>query len=516
MDEKTVEKNRAAELDLKRLFSAVWYRIWFILLAAIISAVAAFLVTRYLITPKYQSTAMFYVNNSSLSIGGSSVSIESGDIIAAQNLVDSYIVILNTKETARDIIDYAGVDRSRTELLSMISAASVNGTEIFEVVVTSEDPEEARDIAYAITQVLPKRIEGIIGGTSAKVVDSPEIPATHSSPSGLKNTMLFFVLGFVLAAVAVVLREIFDITINTEDDAEQVSKQPVLAAVPDMAAPSKGSYYYYGYGSKRKGKYAAAAPNHGKTATLIGGDISFAASEAYKLLRTKLQFSFADDSDSRVIGLSSALSGEGKSLTAINLAYTLSQLDKKVLLVDCDMRRPTLAEKLNIQKRPGLSGYLTGQHSLEDTIQGCGIRGEENAFFVIPAGQNPPNPIELLSSERMTKLLELLRQRYDYVILDLPPVSEVSDAMAVAKATDGMLLVVRQNYCDRLVLKDAVRQFAFIDTKILGVVYNCTTENGGRYGKGYYRKYRKYSGRKYGKYYRRYEPDANKPQSEAK
>ena len=124
-----------------------------------------------------------------------------------------------------------------------------------------------------------------------------------------------------------------------------------------------------------------------------------------------------------------------------------------------------------------------------------------------------------MSSEAIFKectAAEQLRQRYDYVILDLPPVSEVSDAMAVAKATDGMLLVVRQNYCDRLVLKDAVRQFAFIDTKILGVVYNCTTENGGRYGKGYYRKYRKYSGRKYGKYYRRYESDANKPQSEAK
>ena len=504
MDDKTVESSTSVEIDLKRLVSAIWYKIWIILLTAVVSAVAAFLVTMYFVTPRYQSSAMFYVNNNSFEVGGTSLSIESGDITAAKSLVDSYIVILNTRETLNDVIDYADVDLSYEELRDMITAESVNTTEIFEVVVTSTDPREAERIANAISYILPERIKNIIEGTSAKIVDTAIVPTTPSSPSYVKNTLLFFLRGFVVAVSAVILREIFDITICTEEDTEQISKQPVLASVPDMGAPSKGGYYHYGYGSKRRGKYSTASANQ-KEPVLIGGGISFAATEAYKLLRTKLQFSFTDDSNSRVIGLSSALSGEGKSLTAVNLAYSLSQLDKKVLLIDCDMRRPTLAEKLNIQKRPGLSGYLTGQHQLEETIQKCGIRNDEDAFSVIAAGQNPPNPIELLSSTKMTKLLEQLRGHYDYVILDLPPVEEVSDAMAVAKATDGMLLVVRQNYCDRVVLKDAVRQFAFIDAKILGVVYNCTTENGPRYGKGYYRKYyRKYGGKKYGRYYKRY------------
>ena len=502
MDEKKAEKNNGMEMDLKRLVSAVWYRIWVIILTGVTFAVASFLVTYFFITPQFRSSAMFYVNNNSISVGD--VSIEAGDINAAKSLVDSYIVILNTRETLNDVIDYAGVDRSCSELREMITAASVNTTEIFEIVVTSPDPNEAERIADAITHILPERIKDIMVGTSAKIVDSAVVPTSPSSPSYAKNTVVFFMLGLMLSVAGVALREMFDITICTEEDAEQISAHPVLAAVPDMGAPSKGGYYYYG--TRKKGKYAATGPNNGKSTVLIGGDISFAASEAYKLLRTKLQFSFADDGDSRVIGLSSALSGEGKSLTAVNLAYTLSQLDKKVLLIDCDMRRPTLADKLNIRKRPGLSGYLTGQHLLEETIQNCGIKNEETAFRVIPAGQNPPNPIELLSSEKMTRLLEHLRQQYDYVILDLPPVSEVSDAMAVAKATDGMLLVVRQNYCDRLVLRDAVRQFAFIGTKILGVIYNCASENGGRYGKGYYRRYyRKYGGRKYGRYYRRYD-----------
>lgn len=121
----------------------------------------------------------------------------------------------------------------------------------------------------------------------------------------------------------------------------------------------------------------------------------------------------------------------------------------------------------------------------------------ENGGVIIAAGQNPPNPVELLSSERMTEMFELLRSTYDYVILDLPPVGEVSDAMAVANQIDGLLLIVRQNYCDRNVLGNAARLFAFINTKILGVVFNCTSEHSGKYGKNYYRRY-------YRGYYRRY------------
>lgn len=506
MDER--EKNEDVEIDIQRLFGAVWHRIWLIVLAAVLCAVGTVLFTFYFVDPEYESSAMFYVNNNALSVGDASFSIESGDITAAKSLVDSYIVILNTPTTLKDVIDFADVKRDYSELQKMITAEAVNETEIFQVVVTSEDPKEAEKIASAISHILPKRINNIIEGTSARIVDSAVVPTRPSSPNYTQNTLIGFFVGFVLMMIVVILQEAFDVTIRSEEDMQQVCKHPVLAAVPDMGAPSKGSYYYYGYGSKRRsaGTSKKTAAGHSAAPVLFGGNISFAASEAYKLLRTKLQFSFVDESKSRVIGFSSALSGEGKSLSAVNLAYTLSQLDKKVILIDCDMRRPTLADKLSIKKLPGISGYLTGQHTLEEMVQNCNLKNEESAFEVIAAGQNPPNPIELLSSDRMTNFLKNLREKYDYIILDLPPVGEVSDAMAVAKETDGMLLVVRQNYCDRLVLKDAVRQFDFIDAKILGIVYNCTTENNGRYGKGYYKRYyRRYYRSYYGRSYRRYE-----------
>ena len=153
------------------------------------------------------------------------------------------------------------------------------------------------------------------------------------------------------------------------------------------------------------------------------------------------------------------------------------------------MRSPTLAGKLPIRKTPGLSDFLSGQIQADDLLQLCGIQNDEKAFHAISAGSIPPNPIELLSSRRMSKMIDLLRQRYDYIIFDLPPVGEVGDALAAAKLTDGMLIVVRQNYCDRIALNSAIHQFAFVNTKILGIVFNCVNEKGGRYGKTYYHKY---------------------------
>jgi len=467
--------------------------VWLVAVISVLCAAMVFAGTVFLITPTYESAAMFYVNNSNLSLGDASLSISSGDLSTSRNLVDSYIVILNTRETLVDVIDYAGVSRTYTELSSMLTAAAVNETEIFRVTVSSPDPYEAEKIADAIAHILPKRIGTIIDGTSAKVVDAAIVPTRPSSPNYVTNTVIGFLIGLIISIGAIALREIFDTTIRAEEDISDNCKYPILVSVPDMTVSGKGgSYYGYGGERKKKGKYISSA-SHSKH-TLMGPGISFAACEAYKLLRTKLQFSFADENDCHIIGLSSALSGEGKSLTAVNIAYALAELDKKVLLVDCDMRRPTLAEKLGVMKYPGLSNFLTRQQSLNEVTKNCDLGGNGKSFHVITAGQNPPNPVELLSSERMGNALKSMRKAYDYVILDLPPVGEVSDALTVANETDGMLLVVRQNYCGRGALFDAVSQFDFIKTKTLGVVFNATHEQG---GKGYYKRYYK----KYGKSY---------------
>lgn len=481
MDENKKHREEGMGVELEVLLGVLLKKAWLIGLASVLGAVIVLVSTILFVTPKYESSAMFYVNNSNFSVGDASFSISSSDISASKSLVSSYIVILNTRESLNEVIEYAGVDRTYLELQEMLTAASVNSTEIFEVVVSSPDPVEAEKIANAIANILPERIASIIDGTSAKVVDSAVVAAKPSTPYYTTNTLIGFLLGFVLSVGIIVIQAIFDITIRSDEDVQQNCRYPILASVPDMLAPGKGGYEY-GYGQKRK---APGADQPGKSG-MIGGSVSFAAAESYKLLRTKLQFSFAGANSCRVIGVSSSLSGEGKSLTSINLAHSLSQLDQKVILVDCDMRRPTVAEKLEIRKKPGLSSCLTGQSELEALVQYCGIPNEETAFHVIAAGQNPPNPVELLSSDKMEAVLNALRERYDYVILDLPPVGEVSDAMTLAKMIDGLLLVVRQNLCNRLALRDSIHQFEFVGTRILGVVFNCVSEQSG-YHKSYYR-----------------------------
>ena len=291
----------------------------------------------------------------------------------------------------------------------------------------------------------------------------------------LKGVKLPYVLLSIGIGAAAII-EILDTTIKSGEDVENLCAYPVLATVPEMGASGKGSHKYKN----------TLDPHSGDV--LMGDKVNFAATEAYKLLRTKLQYSFSDDKKCHVFMVSSAMAGEGKSLTSVNMAYNLSQLGKRVLLIDCDLRQPTLAEKLQMPKTPGLADYLASCAELNEVI-GQGNPDTVGAGVdVMVAGNNPPNPIELLSSDKMARMLEGLRSLYEYIILDLPPVGEVSDAMVASKLVDGAILVARQNYCNRNAFKDTVAQLEFINTKILGVVINCAVIPGNGYGYNYDRK----------------------------
>jgi len=485
MEDKAMEKNQVMEIDLKRVLGLLKSKALLIALVSVVCAIVVLVGTVLFVKPKYETTVMFYINNR-VNTGGSG-SITSGDMSAARGLVESFVIIMNTRETLLEVADRAGLNYSYGKMLGMVSAEAIEDTEILKVVVTSSDPAEAEAIADAITQVLPERSSKIVDGSSVKIVTGANRPTSPSSPSYPTSALIGFLIGFLCVVAAIVLRDVFDTTIRGEADVACLGDHPILASVPDLEAQKKSSRYY-SYG-KRTDKTKISAI--GETVK-IGTGISFAASEAYKLLRTKLLLSFTDDKSCHVIGITSSLAGEGKSMTAVNLAYSMSQLGERVLLIDCDMRRPSLAEKLPIRKTPGLSDYLSGQTRAETLIQPCGIQDDENAFHIISAGHTPPNPMELLSSKKMEKTLEQLRGNYDYIILDLPPVGEVGDALVVAGVTDGMLLVVRQGFCDRVALNNTLRQLSFVDCRSLGAVFNGTGENvKGRYYK-YSRKYQRY------------------------
>lgn len=215
----------------------------------------------------------------------------------------------------------------------------------------------------------------------------------------------------------------------------------------------------------------------------FGDKLDFASAEAYKLLCTNIMFALPEEKRCPVIGVTSSCDGEGKSTTALNLAYMLAEDGQRVLLIESDMRLPSIARRLDMQMSPGLSDILTGQKRPDRVLQKTWL--QDNLFF-IGAGDIPANPSKLLGSKSMRSLLDAVTGDYDYVILDLPPVTQVSDALVASKVTDGMIVVVRQNYANRRVLAEAMQQLKYADAKILGFVMTCSDVGAG--GKKYYKK----------------------------
>lgn len=224
--------------------------------------------------------------------------------------------------------------------------------------------------------------------------------------------------------------------------------------------------------------------------SFICENLSFAGKEAYKRLRANIQFSFVDDSNCHVIGVSSAQPGDGKSLTSINIAYSFAELGKRVLLIDGDMRRPSLHRKLGFPQVPGLSNVLANVNLDGNTVHTYGKERGTSTFDCLLSGEIAPNPNELLNSDKMKLLMNKLRENYDYIVFDLPPVDAVADAQVVSTIVDGMILVIREGYCSRALMEDCLQQLEFANARVLGFVLNGSSSGASKYGK--YKKYGKY------------------------
>ena len=245
------ENTESREIDLLQMASALVKKWWVIAVATVLAGILAFGYTRLGITPKYEATAMFYVNNSSIS-----GKISLGDLNMARDCVASCGVILGTRLTLEEVIREGNFNYTCEQLGKMIDSQAVNGTEIFSVTVTSTDPQEACDIANTIASVLPQKVADAMDGVKVKVIDYAVVPQTKSSPSTPKNTVLGMLVGFVLSAGVIILLEMFNDTINSEEWLVTTygDEIPLLSVVPDVNAKSDRRYYKYGgyYGTATK------------------------------------------------------------------------------------------------------------------------------------------------------------------------------------------------------------------------------------------------------------------------
>lgn len=229
-----------AKVDLKRFLYALRKRWWVVLLSTLLCAALVLSVAHFFVAPKYEASTMLYVNNTSLSIGSTSFSISDSALNAAQNLVKTYLVILNSRTTLETVIRAADLPYSYETLVNMLHSESVNGTEIFRVTVTSTNPEEAMRIANAIAVVLPGKIASVVDGSSVKVVDYAVMPAAQASPNYFSCGILGIAAGAFLGLMLLVFAELLNDSIRSEGDLERLYPQvPLLTVVPELKRSTK-------------------------------------------------------------------------------------------------------------------------------------------------------------------------------------------------------------------------------------------------------------------------------------
>lgn len=233
------------------------------------------------------------------------------------------------------------------------------------------------------------------------------------------------------------------------------------------------------------------------TKVILNDNTDFSIVEAYKSTRTNLEYALAAEEGCKKIIFTSAMPSEGKTTSCINTAITFALAGAKIVLIDADLRKPKVHMCLELENTTGFSNYLAGFAELDDVIQHC-----KNGLDVITSGQIPPNPSELLVSPRMEKALLKLAEKYDYVIIDAPPVNIVSDAVSMSKLVTGVAVVVKEDFTTHDALKKALSNLEFANAKILGFILNDVMAPRGYYSKYYKYRYRyKYNYRyKYSNY----------------
>lgn len=213
---------------------------------------------------------------------------------------------------------------------------------------------------------------------------------------------------------------------------------------------------------------------------LIDKNFNPTETEAYKTIRTSLYFTLVHHSGCKRILVTSSVSKEGKSTVCINLAKTVSQTDAKVVVIDCDLRKPRLHKFYKAKCIPGLSNYLIGQSSLSDIIKPT----DSPNLSLIYSGIIPPNPAEILGSLEFKKFIDELSKTYDYIFMDCPPLLEVTDALEASKASDGVILIARHNFTSHNFINQSLKKLEFANIKVLGFILNDVPKKKNKY---YYR-----------------------------
>ncbi len=434
-------------MDLRDLLSVLRAR-WIAIVAATLIGGLLALGVSLLTTPTYQAKLQFYVT---VAGGENAAAAAYQGSLGAQQRVQSYAALVKSTDIAQEVVDASGVDLGASVVAGKTTATADAKTVLLTVAVTDSDPQRALQVADGFGKVLPEKIRDIEtpdGGGPAlaklTVVDPPALPTSPVAPQTERNVAVGLVLGLLAGIGIALLVSTLDRRVKSKEQLEAIAGKPVVGSIPfrKNEDKEKGAEHIVPF---REGHSPAA--------------------ESFRRLRTNLQFLNVDNPP-RVFVLTSSVATEGKSETAINLSLALSESGNRVLLIEADLRRPLVVNYMSMPDKVGLTNILSGQAEFADVVQ----ETRHNSVDLLACGPLPPNPSELLASEMARHLFESLRSKYDYVIIDSPPLLPVTDGALLARVTDGALLVVRSHRTTSDQVAQAVDNLAKADATLLGVV----------------------------------------------
>jgi capsular exopolysaccharide synthesis family protein len=438
-------------MDLQQYLHAVRTYWWAVVLPVVVAvAIGAFVASRA--EPDYRASVTFFVATSTQPAGQSAVQ---GDEFA-QRRVNSYLGLLSTDRLANKVIDESGLDLAPSEIKRMMGADSDIDTLLLTATVTHESQELVERVAQAVSSELVDLVDEVENRGSGRpavqleVVSGPNV--TKVPPRRAVAIGVPAAIGLVVGLGLAWLLEVRDKTIRSEAQLRELEQAPILGMVPFDRRLREGP----------RGRRVAA---------------SSAGLEAFRQLRTNLEF-IDVGSPVQILVVTSSVAEEGKTTTAINLASALAAASRRVLIVEADLRRPTLDDHFKVRGAAGLTDVIVGRGELEVAMQPVGMNG----LMLLPSGKLPPNPSELVGSDAMVHLLERLRDRFDVVVVNTPPLLPVTDAAVLSAHADGVLVVVCAGKTTRQQLLLAMRALHAVGARVLGTVLNMApTDRGSSY-----------------------------------
>lgn len=444
--------------DYIRILRKNWLAILVLTMLGL-GAATAFTLTR---TPVYESSSTVFVSTQG---GTTTAELQQGSTFT-QARINTYLGLVATPAILDPVISSLGLPTTAEALAKDVKASAALNSTLITLTVSDASPDRAAEVANAIAQslstVVPQLEPAVDGGSSPVRLTrvSEAQPAVQpSSPNVTLNLGLGLIAGLALGVGIAVLRTSLDNRVRTPRDATQITGAPAIGAIAFDAK-------------------ARERP------LIVHADPLSPRAESFRALRTNLQFLDMGGRSSFVV--TSSIPSEGKSTTTINLAIALADAGKRVALLDTDLRKPKVAEYLSIEGGAGLTDVLIGRAKVNEVMLPWGGR----SLYVLPAGKIPPNPSELLGSQQMTVLLEMLERDFDVVLCDAPPLLPVTDAAILARATSGALMVVSAGKTTKHQLTGATEALNTVGAKLAGFIMSMVPTRGpdsyyAAYGYGY-------------------------------